>query len=657
MELPLLNDILIIFGMAIAVLLACHRFNIPVIVGLLITGVIAGPYGLKLVSAVHEVELLAEIGVVLLLFTIGIDFSLNNLLKIKKAIFLGGGAQVVLTCLCVFGLARALGQNFGEAVFAGFLVSLSSTAIVLNLLKEKAQVDSLHGRTGLGILIFQDLIIVPMILITPMLAGQGGGLAEFGIFLIKGIGLIALVLIGARWAIPRLLFLIARTRSRELFLLSIAAICLGIAWLTSMTGLSLALGAFLAGLIISESEYAHNALGNIMPFRDVFASLFFVSIGMLLDLGFFLKHPGIILLLTIAIVFIKALIALIAAMALGLSVRTAILVGFSLCQIGEFSFILSKTGLQFGLLSAGYQYFLASAVLTMAATPFIINFAPRLAERAAALPLPGRLLKDPLSSLPNRSPIKDHLVIVGFGLNGRNVARGAKMATIPYVAIETAPETVRSERDKGEPIFYGDATHEAVLEHANIQSARVAVVAISDPTAIRRIAANINRLNPAIHLIVRTQYVQEMQSLYELGANEVIPEEFETSVEIFARVLNRYLVPRQRINQLVSQIRADGYQMLRCLSGDEANSHTLQMYLPDVEITSFQVSPSSQVVGKSLADIGLRKRYGITVLAIRRATQIISDNIVDIPFAPDDLLYAMGSTTQILDGATLFEPS
>lgn len=655
MELPLLQDLLVIFILAIVVLLACHRFKIPSLVGLLVTGIIAGPSGLGLVKAVHEVEVLAEIGVVLLLFVIGIDFSLKKLLQIKKAIFVGGVLQVVLTVLAVAGIAVWIGRPPAEAVFFGFLVSLSSTAIVLNLLREKAEVDSLHGRTSLGILIFQDLIIVPMILVTPMLAGKAGSWQDFVLFLAKGGGIIALVIVASRWLVPSLLFQITRTRSRELFLLSIAAICFGIAWLTAEAGLSLALGAFLAGLIISESEYGHQALGSVIPFRDVFASLFFVSIGMLLDFSFFISHPLAIFFFTGAILAIKIGVCSVAALALGLSLRTSLLVGLALGQIGEFSFVLSRVGLEYGFLVADYQYFLADAILTMALTPFILMLAPRLADFVSALPLPARLLNDPLSSFAERDALTDHLVIIGFGLNGRNVARAARLATIPYVAIETAPETVRAERAKGEPIFYGDATHGAVLEHANIGQARVVVVAIADPTAIRRITATIKALNPAVHLIVRSQYVQEMPALYELGANEVIPEEFETSIEIFARVLSKYLIPRDTVDKLVIQIRADGYQMLRNMGGEVLSSTNLHMYLPDVEVSTFRITPESEAVGRSLAAIGLRKKYGVTALAVRREGKLIFDTLVDLPFCSEDLLYVIGKPLQLLEARNLFE--
>ena len=401
MEIPLLTDIVIIFGLAIAVLLLFHFLRLPSVVGLLLTGILAGPHGFRLIGAIHEVEVLAEIGVIFLLFTIGIEFSFKKLVEIKKQVLFGGSLQVGLTILAVFVFARQVGLSTPEAIFYGFLISLSSTAIVLRLIQERAEVDTPHGRTGLGVLLFQDVIIVPMILVTPILAGNPSDHLNSDIFVFaaKGIAIVCLVPVAAKWLIPWLLHQVARTRSKELFLLSIVAICLTIAWLTSNAGLSLALGAFIAGLIISESEYSHQALGNILPFRNVFTSFFFVSIGMLLDTGFLVNNLLLILIASTGVLVLKAVIASSTAILMGLPLRSGILTGLSICQVGEFSFILSRTGVEHGLLADHYQLFLAVAVLTMAATPFIISLAPRFADRILQMRLPIKL-KTGLWTLP-----------------------------------------------------------------------------------------------------------------------------------------------------------------------------------------------------------------------------------------------------------------
>ena len=660
MEIPLLNDIIIIFGLSIAVLFICHRLHIPAVVGYLLTGILVGPYGFGLVKEIHGVEILAEIGIVLLLFTIGIEFSFERLLQIRKSVLMGGSIQVLLTFLSTLFIARKLGQAFGEAVFIGFLVALSSTAIVLRLIQERAEVDTPHGRTALGILIFQDIIIVPMILITPLLAGVTGNLSEsVFILLFKGIGIILLVMVSAKWIVPQVLYQIARTRSQEIFLLGIVVICLGIAWLTSRAGLSLALGAFLAGLIISESEYSHQALGNILPFRDVFTSFFFVSIGMLLDVNFLFQQPGTIILIALGVLILKSVIACFTTFLLGFPFRTSILVGLALSQVGEFSFILSRTGVEYGLLTGNaYQMFLSFAVLSMAATPFIITLAPRAADIILRLPLPKGLVSGfyPVPKI-NIKDKKDHLIIIGFGVNGKNLAHAARLSGIPYSIIEMNPETVRREQAHGEPIYYGDSTREIILQHANIKDARIVVTAINDPAATRRITESVRRLNPKVHLIVRSRYLQEMKSLYKLGANDVIPEEFETSVEIFTRVLAKYLIPRDEIEILVAKIRSDGYEMLRSLSKTPSPFSDLNLHFPDIEISTLKVIEKSFLIGKSLFEIDLRKKYGVTVLAIQRNSKILSNPNVNMPFCVNDLLFLLGTPEKVAIVAGLSQKS
>ncbi|MEJ2055429.1 MAG: cation:proton antiporter, partial [Calditrichaceae bacterium] len=394
MEIPLLNDIVIIFGLAIVILFICHKLNIPVILGFLITGILVGPYGLKLVKDIHEVEILAEIGIVLLLFTIGIEFSLERLLQIRKSVLIGGPLQVILTFTAAFFAARYFNMAVNKAIFTGFLVALSSTAIVLKVIQENANVDTPHGRTTLGMLIFQDIIVVPMILITPMLSGASGNLNQSILFLLaKATGIILFVVVSAKWIVPKLLYQIAKTRDNEFFLLSVVVICFSVAWLTSQAGLSLALGAFLAGLIISESEYSHHALGNIHPFRDVFTTFFFVSIGMMLNLQFLSQQLLPIILVAAGLIIIKGFIAGFVTLLLGLPLRTGIIVGCSLGQIGEFSFILSGAGIEYGLITGEfYQQFLAVAILSMALTPYMIVFAPKLADLIIKLPLPKKLV-------------------------------------------------------------------------------------------------------------------------------------------------------------------------------------------------------------------------------------------------------------------------
>jgi CPA2 family monovalent cation:H+ antiporter-2 len=631
-----------------------HRLKLPVIVGLLVTGVLAGPHALGLISAIDEVEQLAKIGVILLLFTIGIEFSLRKLLKIRTLVLVGGSLQVAATVLAVYGVTYyGLGWSFGAAMFMGFLISLSSTAIVLKVLQDRAEMETPQGRIALGILIFQDIIVVLFIILTPFLAGQTGG--ESGPSMLRlaviGVVLLLFVFVGSRYLVPAILHQAVRTRSRELFLLTVGGICFAVAFVAAE--LSLALGAFLAGLTISESEYSHEAFELIRPFRDIFTSFFFVSIGMLLDLGFVLEQPLLILLITVGVLIGKTIIVAATSLLLGYPLRTAIISGLTLSQVGEFAFILASAGSGYALLSAGAeQMFLAVSVLTMAGTSFLIAGAPRVADWVMRVPVPARLEQGVypvkgIAPLPT-DKLQDHLVIIGFGINGRNVAHAARHAGIPYAIIEMNADTVRTERQHGEPIFYGDATQEAVQKLVNLSQARTVVIAIAEAAATRRIAGLARQLNPTAHIIARTRYVNEMEALYRLGVNEVIPEEFETSVEIFTRVLTKYLVPKDEIAQLVAEVRDGNYQMFRNISGAANMSVAdLHLHLQDVEIAPIFVSSDSPLAGKSLAEIDLRNKTGLTLLAIRRDSQVLTNLSAQTKILHNDELFIIGAPDQV----------
>jgi len=654
MEIPLLKDVVIIFVLAMVVVYLSHRLKLPAIVGLLATGVLAGPHALGLVSALDEVDKLAKIGVILLLFTIGIEFSLRRLMKIKTLVLIGGSLQVGATVFVVYALTYyGLNWSFGAAMFMGFLISLSSTAIVLKVLQDRAEIESSQGRIALGILIFQDVIVVLFIILTPFLAGQGGGESGPPVWRLALTGLILLlfVLVGSRYLVPAILHQAVRTRSRELFLLTLGGIGFAVAFVAAE--LSLALGAFLAGLTISESEYSHEALEHITPFRDIFTSFFFVSVGMLLDLGFVLEQPLLILLITAGVLAAKSLIVSATTVVLGFPLRTAVISGLSLSQVGEFAFILATVGSGYALLSnEAEQMFLAVSVLTMAGTPFIIGGAPRVADLVLRGPIPLRLQQGlyPAKDLepPRVAGLEDHLVIIGFGLNGRNVARAARHAGIPYAVIETNADTVRAERRAGQPIFYGDATQEAVLKQVNLAQARTVVIVIAEAASTRRIAGLVRQLNPAAHIIARTRYVGEVEALYRLGVNEVIPEEFETSVEIFTRVLTKYLVPKPEIAQLVAETRRGSYEMFRNVSGAaQLSVADLHLHLQEIEIAPIFVPPDSPLAGKSLAELDLRNRTGLTLLAIRRNEEMMTDLDAQTVICPDDELFVIGAPDKV----------
>lgn len=652
-EIPMLADIVWIFGLATVVILLFIRFNIPTIIGFLLTGALAGPFGFSLVNASQTVEVLSEIGVILLLFVIGLEFSLKSLLSIKKAVFVGGALQVVLTVLATYLASTLLGFDWNVAVFIGFLFSLSSTAIVLKLLQEEGKVGSISGRTTLAILIFQDIAIVPLMLLTPMLAGANDNVGWSLFWLgLKGIGVVILTLIGAKYLVPKLLYRIAASKSEELFLLSIIVICFAVAYLTSLLGLSLGLGAFLAGLIISESDYSHHATGKILPFREVFLSFFFVSIGMLFDVGFFVQHLLPIFGLTLVTILVKFLTASVSVRLIGQNLRESLIVGLSIFQLGEFSLLLAKVGIQQGLLdTVGYQYFLSITLLTMALTPFAMGKREWIASKICNLPITGnenmaRLKKPAYESIRGQEELKDHLVIIGFGLNGHNLAKAAKTAKIPYIIVEMNPATVKRELALGEPIIFGDASNETILRHVEINKARVAVIAISNADATKRIVSTIRHLTVNPYIIVRTRYVNEIEENLKLGADEVIPEEFETSIEIFTRVLGKYLIPRHHIEDFTEEVRSHNYAMFRKSPG--TSPARIKVDLPDINLVGVLVEKDSgDFINKALKDTHIRQNLGVNIVAIKRNEKTIYNITGDDKIKFGDLVYVVGKQEAI----------
>jgi len=463
---------------------------------------------------------------------------------------------------------------------------------------------------------------------------------------------------GARFLVPWLFSQVVKARSKELFILTILFVGLGTAWLTAQAGLSLALGAFIAGLAISESEYSHQALSDVIPFRDAFMSLFFISVGMLLDPAILTVYPVAIVALVLGIILIKGGIATGSVMALGVPLRIALVAGLALSQIGEFSFILAQEGVKHGLLSRElYQIFLAASIATMGLTPLCLKFAPALAGQLVTI-LPaawsrgrGRLHKGekPLA-------LSGHVIVVGYGVNGRNLTKVLKHLHLPHAIIETNPYTVSGEKKRGEHMVFGDASRQEVLGHARIEAARILVVAISDAAASRRIASLARQMNPAIHIIVRTRYLLEVEPLYKLGVNEVIPEEFETSVEILARVLRTLLVPHDDIERCIAEVRSDGYEMLRTMSRRHSHAVGISGYLAGAELGTFRVRSGSPLEGEGLREGTIRSRSGATVLVIKRGDEVVPNPDPVWSFQSDDLVVLLGTPEQLVVAGRLFGP-
>jgi monovalent cation:H+ antiporter-2, CPA2 family len=645
MEYEFLKSLEIIFIASAAVILLLYKLKIPSLIGFIIAGVIIGPYGGGLIKDVHFIQILAEIGVILLLFTIGLEFSMTKLFRIKKAVLGGGGTQVLLTIVVSAVLTYIAIENVNKSLFFGFLYALSSTAIVLKLLTERGEIDSPHGHTMVGILIFQDLCIVPLMLLVPVLAGDGVDALDITVKMGKAAVIIVVVLLSARWIVPALLHQVVRTKSRELFLTTIILLCLGIALLTSRFGLSLALGAFLAGLIISESEYAHQAISDILPFKDSFMGLFFVSIGMLMDTGFVIGNGIRIAQVVTLIVIVKIITGTVSALLIGNALRSSVFTGLGLAQIGEFSFVLAVAGKSSGLISEEfYQIFLSSSVVTMIITPFMLQLAPSASEWITTKPLLKNLSRKMKTSEGEGSPRRkhDHVIIVGFGLNGRNLAKVLKEAEIPYVVLEMNSDTVRELREKGEPIYYGDGTSQEILHKLSIEKARLLVIAISDPVSTRRIVSIARHTNRQIYIIVRTRYLVEVDDLKSLGADEVIPEEFETSIEIFSRVLHRYSFPRNAILDMVEKIRSNSYTALRSVEVPRRHLFEKYEWLPEIEIDGYRVGEGSHVDEKTIKELQVRKKTGVTVIAVRRGKTVHTNPEPDFRLKAGDFLLYTG---------------
>jgi CPA2 family monovalent cation:H+ antiporter-2 len=497
-----------------------------------------------------------------------------------------------------------------------------------------------------------------MMLLTPFLGDIEGHLdSNFAFTAIVGILILIATLFAATKVIPPLLYQIAKTRSRELFLMSVLTICFSVAWLTSNLGLSLSLGAFLAGLIISESEYRHEAISDILPFQDVFTSLFFVSIGMLLDLGFVLAQPFLILFIATAILMLKTAAGAMAAIVVGLPLRTAILSGLCLSQIGEFSFVLAKTGVSYGLADDyHYQLFLAVSLLTMGVTPSLIAMSTQCADLVLKLPLPVALKSGLKPQHHNQKVhLKNHIIIIGFGFSGRNLALAAKAAELPYVILEMNPETVKKEKGKGEPIHFGDATHEAVLRHIGIEGANVAAIVINDYVASRRIVELLRQINPKIYIVVRTRYFEQVQSMYQLGANDVIPDELGSSMEIFTRVLTMFQIPNQQIEKVVEDIRVSSYEKLKFLYKNSSSLYNLKFGRANVDVESFHISQNCHFHGKTLEELKLRKIYGVNVVAIKRKNANISAIGADFILLVDDVITVVGHPEKLKKMAAYFK--
>lgn len=656
-HIPLLQEISVVAAVAVLVSVVVARIRLPTVAGLLLSGAVVGPHGAQLVADPHAIEVIAEVGVVLLLFTIGLEFSLTRLRHIFRQVALGGLLQVVGTLVLAALVARGLGISGSAAVFYGFVYALSSTAIVLRALMERREIDAPHGRFILGALIFQDLCVVPMVLLVPLLGA--GNDADSYTAIAVALGKAGAVVVGvlglSRLIVPRVLRWVEASRSGEVFLLAVLSLCIGTAWLTSLAGLSLALGAFLGGMVIADTEYSHRAMGDILPLRDVFVSFFFVSLGMFFDVRVVFEEPVLVLLLLLGFTAGKGVVATAAALVMRFPARAAWLAGVGLAQFGEFGFVLVRLGTGAGLVSAAEMAPLLNAgIISMFLTPLMLQRAPHFTagERILA-PLAKLLRARGIEEADAAEPsLQDHVVVVGYGLAGRLLAAALRNVEAPLVILELNAENVRRGREAGDPVYYADATSEEALGHAHIHQARCAVVLINDPQGALRVVDTMRRVAPEVPVVIRTRYHTEQDELLAMGASGVVAEEVEGSIEVLARVLRGLDVPRNLIDTEVQSARAATQASSR--SPTVPRKHwSGSPTLTGMKVESVLVVADSEAAHRSPRQLQLQAKTRALLVAVRRGTVLTPHPEPDHVLLPGDVVYLIGASSAVEQAVSL----
>ncbi len=648
---PVITDLVVLLATSLPVVFLCQKLGLPALVGFLLTGIVIGPSATGLIASVDRVETLAEVGVVLLLFTIGLEVSLSTLARMRRTVFGSGSLQVVATAALAAAAALAFGLTPARALVLGFVAALSSSAVALKILSDRGESETPHGQMALGVLLLQDFAVLPMLLVLPALGGStrlGGGQIVWAL-LTAGLAAV-LIVFAARTLLPLVFAQVLKLHSRELFTGTVVLACFGTAWLAGVSGLSLAIGGFIAGLVVSESEVSHQVVAEVIPLRDLFASVFFVAAGMLLDLGFVAAHPLLVAAAVGGLVLFKWAIGGIAVLAVRPSLRLAVLAGATLAQIGEFSFVLAAEAHDAGLLEPNdFQLVLAVAALTMLLSPFLVGGASRLAPRADVALGDGHRGGDKL-------PSSGHVAIVGYGLNGRNLARVLSETSIPYCVVDLDGRATAGAREEGHPVLYGDATRVLVLRRAGVAAANVVVVAIRDAAATRRIVSLVRAMNAEASIVVRTHYVAEIEDLYRLGASEVIPEEFETSVEIFSRVLQRLDIPKNVIAAQIDVLRAEHYAVLRGHGSTQQYIDSLYDIFMAATTVTYLLREGSPAVGATLEGLDLRRATGATVIALVRGGKATTNPGMRTAFTKGDILVLLGNHAEIASARALLDP-
>lgn len=651
----LLIDLTLLVGMAIPIVALAHRLSAPPLVGFLVAGVLVGPNGFALISATEEVEVLSELGVALLLFEVGLELSLSYVRQWARTVLVGGGLQMSGTLLFVAGLAIAFGIPPAQSIFYGILASMSSTAIVSKTYGDRAELDTAQGRSVISILLFQDLCVLPLILLLPVLAGlEAADMGAVGMEFARGLAIITALLVGGQFIVRRTLNRIVLFRDPELFTLCVGFFGIGTAVVSAWAGFSLAIGAFIAGLVISESEYGLQALSDVLPFRVVFSGIFFISTGMLLDVPAMVAQLD-VLIPVVAVVFaLKFVLVTVSVRAAGGLLTTALISGLSLAQIGEFSILLAALGLPLGLFRGGdYQLFLSAAVLSMMATPFLIRIAGSVAGRITAAVTGSREFAptDPDSA----EEMSDHTIIVGYGVAGRYLARVLDAAGIPCIVVEHDANLARRARQDGLSVTFGDGTRPAVLKHVGARRARIIVFAISSPTEERRGVHVARDLNPTAQIVVRTRYTSSIDELMSLGATDVVVEEFEVSIELFAKALESYRIPINRIWQEAATVREEHYGLFRGTAEPDLRLDALKHLGIHDALELVEVGAGANVIGRSAKSLRLRRRTGAVQIAVVRDGQPMYRREPDFRYRAGDTVVLVGDRDSLDRALALFQ--
>jgi CPA2 family monovalent cation:H+ antiporter-2 len=600
----------------------------PALLGYLFSGLVIGPFGLKLLSEVEQIKPLAEIGVAFLLFVLGVEFSLAELKRVKDIALQGSFLQIGLTIAFVALLSSLFGwaETPVQGIFLGAVLSLSSTAVVLKTLTERGEVNTLHGQVMLAILIAQDLALGVMLAILPALNNPANLTTALGAAILKGVIFVVSAIAFGKWVVPRVIRSVAQTESSELFLLTVIALCLGVALITAHLGLSIAMGAFVAGLMISEIDYADQTLAKILPLRDTFASLFFASIGMLIDPVVLWQNLGIILALVTIVMIGKAAIILPIVLKFGYSFRTAFITGFGLNQIGEFSFVLALVGLEAGFINQKkYLLLLGTTAITLVLTPLWLKWSPVLAEKLVNSSTFSPYLRQFLDTKELLVPetIQDHVVVAGYGRVGQVLVRMLQNQGHPVLVIDSSEAAIQSLRNQKIPYIFGDADSELVLEKAHLEKAKALAIALPNPASTRILLKRALKMLPNLDIVVRSHDNKEIDLLSQLGAKEVVQPEFEAALEMGAHLLSTLGEPGMNIQSVINSIRTGRYLSVRSERAPIWKPQTLEETAPELKSEWVSLDSHSSLNGQTLAQADIRNLTGVTIMAIQRNGEML----------------------------------